>query len=73
VGNQLHNRLSDFQAQYILQEYDTVPKAPIHSEIQLRILPRLEEGKMEVRMWWNETFLGIHTVDVADLPLEKIS
>ncbi|MBU6388940.1 MAG: hypothetical protein KGI72_05950 [Patescibacteria group bacterium] len=50
-----------------------VPRAPIHSEIQLRILPRPEENSMEVRMWWNETFLGVHTVSASDLPLERIT
>jgi len=44
-----------------------VPSAPLHKEIQLRIVPDKESSVSEVRFWYRDKFLGIQKVKNCEL------
>lgn len=44
-----------------------VPEAPFRQTVDLKIVPDLRRGTVEVRMWWKEKLVGIQTVKTADL------
>jgi len=46
-----------------------VPKAPLHENIQLRIVPDRESGLSEVRFWYEDEVLGIQKVKNSELNL----
>ena len=46
-----------------------VPSAPLHENIQLRIVPDRESGVSEVRFWHKDNFLGMQKVKNSELNL----
>ena len=46
-----------------------VPSAPLHEQIQLRIIPDKESGLSEVRFWHEDELLGIQKVKKSELNL----
>jgi len=49
-----------------------VPGAPLHENIQLRIIPDKESGVSEVRFWYRDNFLGSQKVKNTDLNLVQV-
>ena len=46
-----------------------VPNAPLHQNIQLRVIPDRESGLSEVRFWHKGDFLGSQKVKNSELNL----